>query len=117
MSIVLFQKIFFPRGPVVRFVSRPSAAIESAETSATPDWTIFIISGIFIWVKRREMARIDKYEVIEEIARGGMGAVYKALHPQFKKIIAIKEVRADLANNPDILQRFEQEVELLAQLP
>jgi serine/threonine protein kinase/formylglycine-generating enzyme required for sulfatase activity len=63
------------------------------------------------------MARIDKYEIIEEIARGGMGAVYKALHPQFKKIIAIKEVRADLANNPDILQRFEQEVELLAQLP
>jgi serine/threonine protein kinase/formylglycine-generating enzyme required for sulfatase activity len=63
------------------------------------------------------MSRIDKYEIIEEIARGGMGAVYKALHPQFKKIIAIKEVRADLANNPDILQRFEQEVELLAQLP
>lgn len=63
------------------------------------------------------MSRIDKYEVIQEIARGGMGAVYKALHPQFKKIIAIKEVRADLAGNPDILQRFEQEVELLAQLP
>ncbi len=63
------------------------------------------------------MSRIDKYEVIEEIGRGGMGAVYKALHPQFKKIIAIKEVRADLATDPDILQRFEQEVELLAQLP
>jgi serine/threonine protein kinase/formylglycine-generating enzyme required for sulfatase activity len=63
------------------------------------------------------MARIDKYEIIEEIGRGGMGAVYKALHPQFKKYVAIKEVRADLANNPDILQRFEQEVELLAQLP
>jgi serine/threonine protein kinase/formylglycine-generating enzyme required for sulfatase activity len=63
------------------------------------------------------MPRIDKYEVIEEIGRGGMGAVYKALHPQFKKFIAIKEVRTDLANNPDILKRFEQEVELLAQLP
>jgi serine/threonine protein kinase/formylglycine-generating enzyme required for sulfatase activity len=63
------------------------------------------------------MARIDKYLVIEEIGRGGMGAVYKALHPQFKKLIAIKEVRADLANDPEIRRRFEQEIELLAQLP
>src|SRR5262245_45937190 len=63
------------------------------------------------------MARIDKYEVVGEIGRGGMGAVYKALHPQFKKYVAIKEVRADLANNPAILQRFEQEVEMLANLP
>ncbi|MBI3649647.1 MAG: SUMF1/EgtB/PvdO family nonheme iron enzyme [Acidobacteria bacterium] len=63
------------------------------------------------------MARIDKYEIIEEIGRGGMGAVYKALHPQFKKYVAIKEVRADLANNREILRRFEQEIELLAQLP
>ncbi len=63
------------------------------------------------------MARIDKYEVVGEIGRGGMGAVYKALHPQFKKFVAIKEVRADLANNPEILKRFEQEIEVLAQLP
>jgi serine/threonine protein kinase/formylglycine-generating enzyme required for sulfatase activity len=63
------------------------------------------------------MARIDKYEVVSEIGRGGMGAVYKALHPQFKKFVAIKEVRADLANNPEVLKRFEQEVEVLAQLP
>jgi serine/threonine protein kinase/formylglycine-generating enzyme required for sulfatase activity len=79
------------------------------------DYLIHI--GYFLLGKREKMSRIDKYEVIEEIGRGGMGAVYKALHPQFKKIIAIKEVRADLANDPDILQRFEQEVELLAQLP
>jgi hypothetical protein len=30
------------------------------------------------------MARIDKYEVVGEIGRG-LGAVYNALHPQFKK--------------------------------
>jgi serine/threonine protein kinase/formylglycine-generating enzyme required for sulfatase activity len=81
------------------------------------EWTIFLLSAIFISARGTKMARIDKYEIIEEIGRGGMGAVYKALHPQFKKYVAIKEVRADLANNPDILQRFEQEVELLAQLP
>ena len=63
------------------------------------------------------MQRIDKYEVLEVIGRGSMGAVYKALHPQFKKYVAIKEILADLAHHPEIQQRFAREAELLAQLP
>jgi eukaryotic-like serine/threonine-protein kinase len=63
------------------------------------------------------MQRIDKYEVLEVIGRGAMGAVYKALHPQFKKYVAIKEILADLAQHPEIQQRFEREAELLAHLP
>ncbi|HEX4949258.1 MAG TPA: bifunctional serine/threonine-protein kinase/formylglycine-generating enzyme family protein [Blastocatellia bacterium] len=63
------------------------------------------------------MQRIDKYEVLEVIGRGAMGAVYKALHPQFKKYVAIKEILADLAHHPEIQQRFAREAELLAQLP
>lgn len=60
---------------------------------------------------------IDKYEIIEEIGRGGMGAVYKALHPQFKKYVAIKEIKSELANNLEFQHRFEREVEILAHLP
>jgi serine/threonine protein kinase len=117
MSIV-YLKEFFCR-PRQRSTDHPAspASRKNQENNSSHEWTIFFISGIFIRVKEGKMSRIDKYEIIEEIARGGMGAVYKALHPQFKKIIAIKEVRADLAGNPEILQRFEQEVELLAQLP
>jgi serine/threonine-protein kinase len=53
--------------------------------------------------------RIDKYEVLGLIGLGGMGSVYKALHPQFKKYVAIKEIRADLAAHPEIRRRFERE--------
>ena len=63
------------------------------------------------------MQRIDKYEILEVIGRGAMGAVYKAFHPHLKKYVAIKEILADLAHNPDIQQRFAREAELLAQLP
>jgi formylglycine-generating enzyme required for sulfatase activity/serine/threonine protein kinase len=63
------------------------------------------------------MEKIDKYEVLELIGLGGMGSVYKALHPQFKKYVAIKEIRRDLAADPEVRYRFEREAELLAHLP
>ena len=63
------------------------------------------------------MAKIDKYDIVETIASGAMGSVYKALHPQFKRYVAIKEIRTDLASSPEIQQRFEREAELLAQVP
>ena len=63
------------------------------------------------------MQRIDKYEILEVIGRGAMGSVYKAFHPHLKKYVAIKEILADLAHDPDIQDRFAREAELLAQLP
>ena len=63
------------------------------------------------------MLRIDKYEVIDEIGRGGMGAVYKSFHPHLKKYIAIKEIRPEIASDPEIKRLFEREAELLANLP
>ena len=61
--------------------------------------------------------RIDKYEILEKIGDGGMGTIYKALHPQFKKYMAIKEVCHDLASVASVQRQFEREVELLAKLP
>jgi serine/threonine protein kinase/formylglycine-generating enzyme required for sulfatase activity len=66
---------------------------------------------------RQKMKRIDKYELIEEIGAGGMGVVYKAIHPRYDKYVAIKEIRSDLAGNPAVQERFRQEVEMLASLP
>ena len=33
---------------------------------------------------------IGKYKVIGEIAKGGMGVVYKAIHPSLKRYVVIK---------------------------
>ncbi|MEP7340292.1 MAG: bifunctional serine/threonine-protein kinase/formylglycine-generating enzyme family protein [Acidobacteriota bacterium] len=63
------------------------------------------------------MQRIEKYELIAEIGRGSMGVVYKAFHPHLKKYVAIKEIRAEIAEDHGIRRRFEQEAQLLAQLP
>ena len=60
---------------------------------------------------------IDKYEVLGEIGRGAMGGVYKALHPQLRKYVAIKEINSELAGEAEVRRRFEQEAELLARIP
>ena len=63
------------------------------------------------------MNRIDKYEILSVIGRGGLGTVYKAFHPQLKKYVAIKEINADLADRTEFQLLFGQEIELLAKLP
>ena len=35
---------------------------------------------------------IGKYKIVSEIARGGMGIVYKAIHPSLKRHVIIKKL-------------------------
>jgi predicted Ser/Thr protein kinase len=51
-----------------------------------------------------------RYELLEQIGEGGMGAVYKAKDRELNRIVALKVIRPDLANRPDIIARFKQEV-------
>ena len=39
-----------------------------------------------------------------------MGAVYKAKDRALNRLVALKVIRPELALNPDILQRFKQEI-------
>ncbi len=52
---------------------------------------------------------IGSYELIEKIAEGGMGAVFKARHRTSGLIVAIKIIPAETARNQTLLKRFEQE--------
>jgi serine/threonine protein kinase len=59
--------------------------------------------------------RLGAYRIVEEIARGGMGAVYKAKRDdqEFEKQVAIKVIRSELASSR-IAQRFRAERQILA---
>jgi len=45
----------------------------------------------------RGSTRIGLYEVMEELGRGGMGAVYRAWHPMRRKYVALKVIKPDIA--------------------
>jgi len=53
-----------------------------------------------------------RYEVLSPLGRGGMGMVYKALDRELDETVAIKVLRAELADSPEIARRFRSEIKL-----
>jgi hypothetical protein len=51
----------------------------------------------------------DRYEIIERLGAGGMGAVYLARHLLMERLCAIKVLHPALARDPEALQRFTSE--------
>ncbi|MFA6506538.1 MAG: serine/threonine-protein kinase, partial [Treponemataceae bacterium] len=55
--------------------------------------------------------KIGKYTVVGEIARGGMGAIYKAEHPTLDRFVVIKKLT--LSGSASIRERFRREAAIM----
>ena len=60
--------------------------------------------------------RVGPYEVVTQIGEGGMGEVYRAHDAKLNRDVALKVLPASLAHNPDRLERFRREAQVLALL-
>jgi DNA-binding beta-propeller fold protein YncE len=59
---------------------------------------------------------IGQYTIQDKLGEGGMGAVYKADQPAIHRSVALKVLSASVANDPDALDRFKREVDIIAEL-
>ncbi len=51
-----------------------------------------------------------RYEIIEDLGRGGMGSVYKAFDRKLQEVVALKIIRPELGFNTSAVERFKIEV-------
>jgi serine/threonine protein kinase/tetratricopeptide (TPR) repeat protein len=58
----------------------------------------------------------ERYEILSLIGEGGMGRVFKVHDRELDKIVALKLIRADHAQDPTNIQRFKQELILARQI-
>jgi len=59
---------------------------------------------------------LEKYVVLDSLGRGGMGQVYKAQHRRMKRAVALKILPSSATRSPDLVKRFQREVEAAAKL-
>lgn len=65
------------------------------------------------WIGRTLSGR---YKIEALLGQGGMSAVYKAMDPNLKRVVAIKLIHPHLSSDPSFVSRFESEASAVASL-
>ena len=63
-----------------------------------------------------KITRIGKYDVLDELGRGGMGVVYRGIDENIGREVAIKTLTKGFMSDPDMLARFYDEVRTTGRL-
>ena len=59
---------------------------------------------------------VGNYKIVEKLGEGGMGTVYRGVDQMVERSVAIKVLRSDIADNPEVVERFRSEAIALARL-
>ncbi len=79
--------------PSLKEVSAPTKTIEAPKEELTTGTTF-----------------ADRYQIIEELGKGGMGKVYKVMDTKIKEKIALKLLKPEIASDKNTLERFSNEL-------
>ncbi|MHC4598837.1 MAG: serine/threonine protein kinase [Planctomycetota bacterium] len=91
----------------------PESTFWANDTLPLDSWSPRKSSSSGCWNQGR---RFGPYQVIEEIARGGMGTVYKARHVGLNRVVALKILQGDRDRSGEMAARFRKEARTTANL-
>ena len=89
--------------------SAPGSGSQINLSDVSPDTTIAAVYGA-------SPGRENRYELIEEVGRGGMGVVYKARDTLLDRIVAYKALPSQVQKNQRVLEMFLREAKSAAKL-
>lgn len=120
---------FSPRRERLREHQRPSKAVKPKPKRSAPERpAIPLATGPEIEatvlsdsppppvVPDPSWPRIEEYEILRELGRGGMGSVYEARHKRFGRIVALKTILKGRQQGRAEVARFQAEVHSAARL-
>jgi tetratricopeptide (TPR) repeat protein len=93
--------------------------------AAFPGWPATVLTGhaagLPVGGKKDETeavlpTRLGRYELLEEIGRGGMGTVLRGYDPDLGRDLAVKVLRLDHQHDPAAVSRFTEEAQIGGQL-
>ena len=67
-------------------------------------------------LQRLRMVLAGEYEVEQELARGGMGVVFKAVETGLRRVVALKVLPPELGLTARAVERFKREARMVAEI-
>lgn len=80
-------------------VAKPLAGVDPNQSAAAQERAAALVGRTIS----------DRYRIVEPLAMGGMGAIYRAEHLLMRKAVAIKVLHPETENFPELVARFERE--------
>jgi serine/threonine protein kinase len=68
------------------------------------------------WARELIGAQLDHFELLDCIGEGGMGRVFRARDARLDRLVALKVLNPEFANDADMRRRFEQEAKAASRL-
>src|SRR5512136_1737428 len=66
--------------------------------------------------QRLEGMNLGKYQLREQLGHSGMASIYRAYHPQLDRFVAVKVLRGELLDYPEVLARVQRKSKIVASL-
>jgi len=96
-----------------RFCGQCASPLEATERPASPPPQTFLMPLLEL---KTGTLFASRYQVIEELGRGGMGRVYKVLDKEVEEKVALKLIKPEIAFEEETIRRFRSELRLARQI-